>query len=367
MTLPNHTEQALKLIDGKDGGRRIVDGFRQRLDRDIDDDPECKGRILLDGALGTECDQSPEPTVVDKTGVSVKSEDRLTRCEEVAHARRQFDDCVRLACLRDQSLHIHGQNDRCLALMLNDPVRWRKLLRRSFGEVHVLAQVGVDLFDNGPPVLADAPDDADRTQQPRCVVDQIEKGGDGAKTKDSSNELDAGVSIRLQPGQYSCCKEQSEGEETDSEANGVVAQQGGRDDPRRQLPACDLDSHEKGTEGEDDECQRQRDDRLENAARSRCAPATDEWLPGDPVADRVCHADNPDIEQQGDERYDPQRRSGVAPQRIPLAPRHFRLPLIRRSRLRALWAVLKKTGSPVLAVSPWWLLRSLISQGRCDA
>ena len=65
MTLPDHAEQALKLVYGEDGGRRIVDGFRQRLDRDIDDDPECEGRILLDGALGTECDRSPETTLVD--------------------------------------------------------------------------------------------------------------------------------------------------------------------------------------------------------------------------------------------------------------------------------------------------------------
>ena len=67
--------------------------------------------------------------------------------------------------------------------MLNNPVWWRKLLAWSCSDAHILVQLGVDALDNSLPLLSDAPDDADRTQQPRGVIDQIEERRDGAKTK----------------------------------------------------------------------------------------------------------------------------------------------------------------------------------------
>ena len=47
----NQPKQTVKLIDGEHGCRRIVDGWRQGLDGDIDQDSECKGRILLNSTF----------------------------------------------------------------------------------------------------------------------------------------------------------------------------------------------------------------------------------------------------------------------------------------------------------------------------
>ncbi len=78
MTLAHHFKQALKLINGENGGCRIVNCFRERLDRDVDDNSKRKRRILLDGALGPECDRSPQAAVVDRAGVSIQPEDHFT-------------------------------------------------------------------------------------------------------------------------------------------------------------------------------------------------------------------------------------------------------------------------------------------------
>ena len=42
MTLANKAKQALELINGENGGCRIVNCFRQRLDRDVDDNSKRK-------------------------------------------------------------------------------------------------------------------------------------------------------------------------------------------------------------------------------------------------------------------------------------------------------------------------------------
>ena len=42
MALANNAKQALKLINGENGGCRIVNCFRQRLDRDVDDNSKRK-------------------------------------------------------------------------------------------------------------------------------------------------------------------------------------------------------------------------------------------------------------------------------------------------------------------------------------
>ena len=64
-------QQAVELIDRQDGGRRIVDGTRQCLDRDIDNDAEGKGGVLLDGALAAHGDGRPQLRVVRRGGAAV--------------------------------------------------------------------------------------------------------------------------------------------------------------------------------------------------------------------------------------------------------------------------------------------------------
>ena len=56
MTPADGAQQAVELVERQHGGGGIVDGARQRLDRDVDDDAEGEGGILLDGALGAHGD-----------------------------------------------------------------------------------------------------------------------------------------------------------------------------------------------------------------------------------------------------------------------------------------------------------------------
>ena len=99
---PDHPQQAVQLVDGQHRRRRIVDGRRQRLDRDVDQDAEGEGRILLHRALGSEHDGLPQPTVVDGAGAAVQPVQRFVDRQKVAHLRDEFDDPVGLPSLLDQ-------------------------------------------------------------------------------------------------------------------------------------------------------------------------------------------------------------------------------------------------------------------------
>src|SRR5262245_58233900 len=90
-----HAQQALQLIDGEHGGRRVVDGLRQRLDGDVDDDAKGEQGILLDGALGAERDRAPQSRLVDRAGAAIEQEEGFAHADEIAHARHEFDDPVR--------------------------------------------------------------------------------------------------------------------------------------------------------------------------------------------------------------------------------------------------------------------------------
>ena len=49
--LADHSQHAMKLVYGEDGGRRIIDRRRQGSERNIDDNTKCKCWILLHRAL----------------------------------------------------------------------------------------------------------------------------------------------------------------------------------------------------------------------------------------------------------------------------------------------------------------------------
>ena len=67
--------------------------------------------------------------------------------------------------------------------MMKNAVRGRKLRAWGRSDAYVRIQFGIHAFDNSPALFTDAPDNADRTQQPRGVVDQMEESRDGTKTK----------------------------------------------------------------------------------------------------------------------------------------------------------------------------------------
>ena len=66
-------QQAMQLVDRENRRRGIVDCLRKSLDGDVDDDPECKGRILLDGPLRPNCDLGVELMIADRGGPSIEA------------------------------------------------------------------------------------------------------------------------------------------------------------------------------------------------------------------------------------------------------------------------------------------------------
>ena len=84
----DHREQVVELVDGEDAGRRVVDRRRERLARDVDDDPEAERGVLLHRPLDAERDGVAERGLVHRGGSgAVETEERLADGEEVADLR----------------------------------------------------------------------------------------------------------------------------------------------------------------------------------------------------------------------------------------------------------------------------------------
>ncbi len=143
----------------------------------------------------------------------------------------------------------------------------------------------IDGLDDLDALVADPRDDADRAQEPRGIVDQEQEVGDAGDAEHGDDQRDELVHRLLQPVQRPDREDQREDEQADAVAHDVVAQQRRRDDPRRELPAGDLDRHEQRAEREHQERQRQRDDRLVH--RLRAGDREPRELPSEPGVDAV--------------------------------------------------------------------------------
>src|SRR3954462_6247685 len=114
--------QALQLVDGEDGGRRIVDGGRESLGGDIDHDTEGGGGSLVDDALGTEGDGAAKSALVDVRS-AVNSKQHLVDTEEIADHRRELDHGIGFPCHELQLLDVDREDDGGLADMRHDGAR----------------------------------------------------------------------------------------------------------------------------------------------------------------------------------------------------------------------------------------------------
>src|SRR6516162_6662902 len=70
----DRTQHAVELIDRKDGRRRIVDGRREGLERDVDGDPKRKGGVLVQRAFRAERDQAAQSVLIDSAGATKEIE-----------------------------------------------------------------------------------------------------------------------------------------------------------------------------------------------------------------------------------------------------------------------------------------------------
>jgi len=78
-------KETMKLVNGKHGRCRIIDGRRQCFNRNIDQDAQGKGRILIDSTLGPKRNCCPQLTVLDGARAAIQPQQWFIRRHKVAH------------------------------------------------------------------------------------------------------------------------------------------------------------------------------------------------------------------------------------------------------------------------------------------
>jgi hypothetical protein len=138
-------------------------------------------------------------------------------------------------------------------MMHDDPVRRSQRRVRLGRYVPSFDLRRIDLLDYRQSLFAEPPHDADRPQQPRRVVDQIDEGNRRGAGQNHRTGEEQVLNVFLGSYQRAQAKAQGQHEKRDDQPDGVVAQQGRGDDSRTELRAGDLDRNQQGAEGEDDE------------------------------------------------------------------------------------------------------------------
>ena len=126
----NHSQQAMKLVDGEHSRGRIVDGRRQSLDGDIDQDAKREHRVLLERTLRPKHGGVPQPAIIDPGGGAVQVEDRFTHGHEIADLGHELDDTVQALCFGNKGVQIYGEDDFRPSLVIDDPPRRAERLTR---------------------------------------------------------------------------------------------------------------------------------------------------------------------------------------------------------------------------------------------
>ena len=127
-SLSHEPQQPVDLVDRQDRGRRVVDRRRQRLQRDVHQDPEREHRVLLHRALGPECDALPQGLLVDRCRAAIEPEKWFVGRNEIADLRDELDDAVHPRRFRHQCVDLYCQHDQGPALLADDE---RRLLGRA--------------------------------------------------------------------------------------------------------------------------------------------------------------------------------------------------------------------------------------------
>ena len=150
-------KQTVKLIDGEHCCRRIIDRLGQSPDRYVDNDAQREGGILLDGSLTSECNQSSQPALVERTAVATEQKDRLADSDEIADPGHDFDHTVNTTGFDDERLEIYGQHDCRGTPMHQDTVGSAKLTVLCGQRFGVSDGPRIHALDDRKALLADAP------------------------------------------------------------------------------------------------------------------------------------------------------------------------------------------------------------------
>src|SRR5690242_19034756 len=101
-----------------------------RLDSNIHDDPKGKGRILLDGSLGSEGHLRSQQPIINGCGATIQAEKTVSVRDEISNPVYGFDDAV--SCMRslDQSLKIDSKHYRGLSPVFDSAL---EMFRQNVG------------------------------------------------------------------------------------------------------------------------------------------------------------------------------------------------------------------------------------------
>ena len=101
----------MELVDRQHGCGRIVNRRRQRLQRNVDNNAKCKGRILLHSALRPERDRCPQSLFGDHLCAAIKVEQGFINRDKIADLANEFDDAVRALGISYQLVKIYRKNN----------------------------------------------------------------------------------------------------------------------------------------------------------------------------------------------------------------------------------------------------------------
>ena len=96
-------QQVVELVDGHDRRGRIIDRRRERLDGDIDQDAERKGRVLVHRPLALQDHRTKQAPVAHGGGGLEELEERGATADEIARRRHEHHERVGAAGFGDQA------------------------------------------------------------------------------------------------------------------------------------------------------------------------------------------------------------------------------------------------------------------------
>ena len=120
MPRTNEAKHSVELIDGQNGGRRVVDCWRQSLDGNIYDHTNRKRQVLLDGAFWSKGDLGTKLAVIDRGCAAVQTKQWAASSHEIANARDEFDEAICALCNPNERFQIDGQHNRRSSEVAND-------------------------------------------------------------------------------------------------------------------------------------------------------------------------------------------------------------------------------------------------------
>ncbi len=310
----------MDLVQGQDGGGRVVDRRRERFRGDVDHDAEREGRVLLQGAFLAHGDRPAEGLPAGRRLVRIDVEQGIPDGHVVADLRHQLDDRVRRRGQLDQAFPVERQQhavpataDREGRLATGNARRLRRCGCRRPAE-----WPGVNALDDLPaPGRHDLQHPA-RPQRPAEVVDQIEKDPQARQTAVRRDVPGKKRDGRIDPDEG----RQRQGETEHEKGQGPLRDrvpEHERDHARRQLGAGDLDRDEQGGADEDDGREQGRGHRRQERPRGF---GVNGRSPAGVTLDRVQQPDGPDRRGSAQHGEDPNGIGGVAPQLVALKPGH---------------------------------------------